>query len=251
MTTSQLADALVAHPFFTNQIMAGRITSEEQAAVLLDNFGLKADGIPDSAGSQAQAYFTSLINSGVGFGQIVYQAVKYLSESPAVEFRETARLLDEKAIVAGDYSREHSSDDLSELQHVLYGVIICDPAACDPVDNNFTLTNSLDNVSGTSRSDTIIGDNVSINSFDTIDGGGGIDIFKVFELFDAATSPLPVITNVETIYFLKLANADQNFSALAQATTGINRIEIGDASLLDGKTITTTSDRHCSQSDTQ
>lgn len=242
MTISQLADTLATHPFFTDRMMAGRATTESQVAVLMDNFELMVDDTSTSAGSQAQAYFTNLISSGVGFGQIVYQAVKYLSDTPAPEFWRTAGLLDEKAVVAGDYSREHSSDDLSVLQNVLSGVFYSDPGLYDPVPSGtFVLTAGPDTIVGYDYSDTIIGDNTSINNSDRIDGGNGIDVFKVFVSFNAATNQLPTISNVETIYFISLEDMDQDFSALTQATTGIDKIIIGNASTLNGKTITTTS----------
>lgn len=50
----------------------------------------------------------------------------------------------------------------------------------------FTLTNSTDNIAGTTGNDTFIGDNVSTSAGDTIVGGAGEDTLK---LFGTATSP--------------------------------------------------------------
>ncbi|NCU38326.1 hypothetical protein EOL96_04700 [Candidatus Saccharibacteria bacterium] len=50
----------------------------------------------------------------------------------------------------------------------------------------FTLTNSTDNIAGTTGNDTFIGDNVSTSAGDTIVGGAGEDTLK---LFGVATSP--------------------------------------------------------------
>ena len=103
MTIRQLADFLAAHTLFVNDIMGGKITTDAQVAVLMENFGVVADNNdPTSAGSQAQAYFTQQIEAGVGFGQIVYDAVTYLSVSPAVEFTAAATLLANKTLVAAD-----------------------------------------------------------------------------------------------------------------------------------------------------
>ena len=71
MTISQLADALAAHTLFTNTIMAGKVTTEAQVEVLMNNFGLVADSDPASAGSQSHEYFHQQIEAGVGFGKIV------------------------------------------------------------------------------------------------------------------------------------------------------------------------------------
>ena len=74
MTIRQLADFLAAHTLFVNDIMGGKITTDAQVAVLMENFGVVADSNdPQSAGSQAQAYFAQQIDAGIGFGQIVDQ----------------------------------------------------------------------------------------------------------------------------------------------------------------------------------
>lgn len=256
MTTSQLADALAGNTLFTNGIMGGKVTVEEQVDVLLHNFGLAADSDAASAGSQASAYFTQLVNDGVGFGNIVFQAVTYLSGTPATEFAATATLLANKAAVAAAYSSSHSSSVLSELQNVLSSVqgdhVYTDAEAKaiadggTPSTSTFALTTGTDNVSGTSANDTIIGEFnataalTTIGASDQINGGGGADTFKVFGNFDAATTILPSsISSIENLYLAKLADATQNLSTLTKAATGIEKIEVADASLVNGRTITT------------
>lgn len=110
----------------------------------------------------------------------------------------------------------------------------------------FTLTTGTDNIPGSSDNDTILGEFsaeaslTTINPADEIGGGGGADTFKVFGNFDAATTVLPTsISSVETLHLAKLANAAQDLSTLTKAVTGIEKIEVGDASLLNAKTITT------------
>lgn len=163
MTINQLADALAVHPFFTNGIMAGKVNADMQAAVLVKNFGLVTDNSATSAGSQAFKYFKDAIDAEIGFGQIVYQAIEYLSGSPAPEFSEAAALLANKVLVADDYSKTHSSLDLRQLQAVLSDVtskdpypIPCDPASCDPflTDAQFMKTN----ITSTSHEDWFSGE---------------------------------------------------------------------------------------------
>ena len=255
---AQLADALAANSLFTNNVMAGKVTTDAQAAVLMNNFGLVADSTSTSAGSQALAYFKGAIDAKVGFGKIVYDAVTYLSGSPAAEFATAATLLANKALVAAAYSETHSSSDLSVLQNVLSAVTgtaaytSADVAAIlagsgASAGTSFSLTTATDTVNGTSANDTIIGEfNAvtpalqTIGASDQINGGGGTDTFKVFGPFTAATSVLPAsMTNVETLYLASLANAAQNLSAYTKAANGIDKIEVADASLLAAQTITT------------
>lgn len=124
----------------------------------------------------------------------------------------------------------------------------------------FTLTGATDVINSTggtlkgsagtldnSGNDTIIGDlsatPSTIIASDQIDGGTGTDVYKIFGAFTAGTSVTGVVTNVETLYVSTVADADQNFSSLAKAGTGISSIQIADASLLGTgatRTITTT-----------
>ncbi|MDP3662789.1 MAG: hypothetical protein U1D41_16185 [Nitrosomonas sp.] len=209
MTTSQLADALAANTLFTNGIMGGKVTVEDQAGVLAHNFGLAADSDPASAGSQAVAYFTQLINDGVGFGNIVFQAVTYLSGTPATEFTDAATLLANKALVADAYSKTASSTDLDTLQGVLSEVpgdhaltaeevaalIGEDPDGGTP-GTTFTLTGTTDALTGTANNDIFIGDNSSASAGDTLVGGGGTDTLKLF-----GTAIVPNFSGIEQVYY--------------------------------------------------
>jgi len=120
MTIKQLANVLASNTLFTNGIMAGKVTTDAQAAVLMNNFGLVADDTTTSAGSQALAYFKAQIDAKVGFGDIVFDAVTFLSGSSVpAEFTTAATLLANKALVAASYSASTSSSDLSVLQNVV------------------------------------------------------------------------------------------------------------------------------------
>ncbi len=264
ITVAQLADALAVHPIFTNEVMAGKVTTAAQTGVLLNNFGLSAGNTDaTSADAQAEAFFSSQIDAGVGFGAIVYDAVTFLSGTVGPEFTETQTLLNNKVLVAEAFSAESSSDDLSELQNVLSNVTGTAPFTQEDIDaalegsgsigsgQTFTLTAATDNVIGTSGNDTIIGDltgTATINASDQINGGGGTDTFQIFGAFTAGTSATGVLTNVENLHIANVANAAQNFNTLTKAGQGVEMIEIGNASLLSGQTITTTADQTLSLS---
>lgn len=79
--------------------------------------------------------------------------------------------------------------------------------------STFTLTNSTDSLTGTSGSDTFIGDNVSASAGDTLVGGAGTDVLK---LFGAATKPN--ISGIETVY-LNGNTAGMDISSNADVTT--------------------------------
>ncbi len=239
MTTSQLADALAAHSLFTGTIMAGKVTTSSQVAVLMKNFGLTADSDPASAGSQAQAYFTQQINNNVGFGKIVYDAVQFLSGSVPPEFTTAATLLSNKALVAAAYSESNSSTSLTTLQNILGGVTgtaaftDADVAAAlaaagsgTSVGQTFTLTTGSDSFTGSSGNDTFNASYTSANgmtlqSGDTLAGGAGTDVLNVS--VGAAGTVQPTISGIETV--------SGNFSAGGTisllSATGVSTVESG------------------------
>lgn len=128
MTISQVADFLAAHPLFTNGVMAGRVTTESQVAVLMKNFGLTVGNAdPESADAQAEEYFTNRIIAGDGFGQIVYDAISFLSRDDLpTGFSGTAVLLSKKVAVSEYFSSQSGSSGLSleDLQKVLSAVTV-------------------------------------------------------------------------------------------------------------------------------
>ena len=244
MTTSQLADALAANTLFTNGIMAGKVTVDDQVAVLMDHFGVVADSDPASAGSQAEAYFTAQIESGVGFGQIIYDAVTFLSQDPATlpaEFADTAALLANKALVAELYSRDHSSSDLAQLQSILAGVSASTPTteaeAAEYLNSigegpnageSLALTFGADTFTGGAGNDSFTagvvnnGAGTLVNSLedaDIINGSGGDDTLNV--VLNAATITTPSITDVEII---NIRNIDNDATVDFTDTSGTEQI---------------------------
>lgn len=120
LTEPQLADILAAHPVFTDGIIGNQNSTSSQVAVLMRHYGLEADGVNGSAASQAEAFFTHRIDSGVGFGEIIVEAgVFLLGNSVPEEFIETANLYKNKIMVADVYSASNSPTELETLQQPL------------------------------------------------------------------------------------------------------------------------------------
>lgn len=221
VTLSQLADGLAATNLFQQGIMGGKVTTEEQVAVLMNNFGLTSSNSSLSAVAQAEVFFSVQINAGVGFGAIIHQAVTFLSGAVGPALTETANLLDNKALVAEAYSRNFSSDDLVILQNVLANVTGTAPftqADLDlalagsgsappdsPVGQTFTLTTGVDMITGTSGNDIIEADNTSavkqLTVADQIDGVSGTsDTLKVsLATTDTATGQ-PALNNIDNVW---------------------------------------------------
>lgn len=216
LSTAELSDFLAAHPIFTEGVMAGKVTTEAQTAVLMSNFGLTADDVPGSAASQAEEYFADRIDAGDGFGAIVYDAVQYLSGSPAAEFADVAALLTNKALVAAAYSEDNSSTDLAILQAILSGVTATGPSTPEEISayldsvvtgDTFTLTSGQDTVVAGAGRDTIKGifgsstlsDN-TLTAGDDIDGGSGsLDTLELTAQGITASPGSVTVSNVERI----------------------------------------------------
>jgi hypothetical protein len=122
MSVRDVAKVLVTKSAFTDGVMGSATTPAAQAAILAGHFGLTADGVADSAASQAIDYFTAGIEGGADIGDLVTDAVEFLARTdlPAA-FAETATLLANKAAVAGAYSAiaGNNSTDLAVLQAVM------------------------------------------------------------------------------------------------------------------------------------
>lgn len=234
MTIPQLADFLAAHPLFTNDIMAGRVTTESQVEVLMNNFGVVADDDPASAGSQAHAYFTEQIENNVGFGAIVYEAVSFLSNNPPEEFTEPATLLANKALVAEAFSRTTSSTDLTSLQNVLrnvegtaaYTQADVDQVLAESGSNGqvFALTEGIDILNGTTGNDGFVGDAGTVSAADQINGGTGTDTLTVFAAADlddiGATTSIENLTLVNSPTGFDTSSSSATTVTLDNATTG-------------------------------
>lgn len=251
MTTSQLADALASIPLFTNGILAGKVTVDDQVNVLMNNFGMTADSDATSAGSQAKAYFNQQITNGVGFGKIVFDAVTFLSATTDTKFAVAQTLLNNKALVAAAYSKTTSSSDLSVLQNVLSNVkgdkaytdtdvtdILAGSGSGGTGGKTFTLTERVDNVSGTADNDTVDGSRVTTaagqlqtwNNGDTIDGGAGTDTLfaQLTANVTAASFKNIEVLNVEALaaVTVDLNTGDNTLTTVKSSNSGANNLTV-------------------------
>jgi len=122
-TVAQLADTIAASPAFTSGIMGGKTTTAAQVTEMMSHYGLVADGVAGSPATQAQAFFTSSINAGVGFGAIAVQAASFLlGPSVPAAFTQTANLFKNKIAVADAHSAAIFSDDLATLQAPMFNL---------------------------------------------------------------------------------------------------------------------------------
>jgi len=269
MTIRQLADVLAAHTLFTNGVMGGKVTTVAQVAVLMDNFGL-AVGNTDatSADAQAEAYFTSQIDAGVGFGQIVYDAVTFLSTTTDTAFTTTATLLANKALVAAAYSQSNSSTDLTTLQSVLSNVTGTAPFTADDVADilagipssgqTFTLTTGQDYADTTSSfknggllpsdfkfssgNDTVNAGAGTVGNTDALVDGSTTDSDTLNATLTSGAVATPTIQNIEKLNLtMSIANSGLNFAnvtgAKAVSVTGTANGVVNNLDLTKGVTL--------------
>lgn len=255
-SNEQLADLLAAHSLFKTSIIGGKVTTDEQADVLLSHFGLAADDDPTSAGSQAKEYFLAKLAAGEGFGKIVTDAINYLEGAPAEEFVPTATLLANKVKVASAYSSQAGSTDLILLQTVLSKVTgdreytdadvqkaLADSGVPTGSGQEFSLIVGEDNKSGTAGDDVFTGlvteNNAgnpvdSLESIDKLDGGAGSNDTLTATL--ESGSPAPLLNNIENILVrfagaqtLDLANATGVQAVTVNSSTAAGTVSnIGD-----------------------
>jgi hypothetical protein len=250
MPISQLADILAAHSLFTNNIMAGKVTVEDQVAVLMDNFGLTVGNTDAaSADAQAEAYFTQQIEAGVGFGQIVFDSVTFLSTTTDTAFTTTATLLANKALVAAAYSQSNSSTDLATLQSVLSSVVGTAPYTADDVADilagipsagqTFTLTTGQDYADTTSSfkngglltsdfkfssgNDTVNAGAGTLGNTDALIDGSTADSDTLNATLTSGAAATPTIQNIEKINLtMSIANSGLDFANI----TGVKAISV-------------------------
>lgn len=222
----QLADLLADNVTFKTSIIGGKVTTDEQADVLLSHFGLAADDDPASAGSQAKEYFLAKLAAGEGFGKIVIDAINYLEGAPAEEFVPTATLLANKVKVAAAYSSQAGSTDVALLQTVLSKVTgdraYTDADVQNALDDSgvptgsgqeFNLVVGEDNLTGTAGDDVfkaLVSQNNAgtavntLENIDKLDGGAGSKDTLTATLDGAGAAPL--ISNIENA-FVRFASA--------------------------------------------
>ena len=239
MTTSQLADALAASPVFTTGVLAGKVTVDDQVDLLMKNFGVTADSDPKSAGSQAKAYFSEQLNDDVGLGQIVYDAVTFLSQEPStlpIEFGPASVLLNNKVMVAAAFSKVSTSTDLDVLQNILGNVkgdvpysdkdvtdILKGSGFDGAVGKTFTLTTGLDIPSSTGGNDTYVATDTTYTTGDQINGGSGTDQLSL--TLGVANTAIVTLNSVENVKISDFSGNTVNGSLW----TGVTGIEFANS----------------------
>ncbi len=141
MSFSEIADILVTVPEFRNGVIGTKANSQ-QVAEIMSHFGLVYAETPDAstASGQAQSYFSARLAAGDNWGEIMVDAILFLSlPSTAADplFADTVNLINNKALVAGIFSDANAAPYLSPLnliydvkflQAVLHGVTAQEPS---------------------------------------------------------------------------------------------------------------------------
>lgn len=234
MTLSELARALAATNEFKQDIMGGKVTVEQQVAVLMNHFGVVADDVEGSAASQAHAFFTDSVNAKVDFGDIVYTAVVFLENDTSAEFAPFRDMLNNKAAVAVAHAENSTTiASVAAGQTILTGVTSEGPSTPEEIaehlagvsggTSTFVLTTSADTVTGTAGNDTINGNTADTwTGFDAIDGGAGTDTMNVL-LTGTAVPGASTITNVES---LNINTTGAGFTIDTTSYTGLTAVKV-------------------------
>lgn len=117
----QVGDALDSTVLFTQDII-GNLSEANQVSLIMSHFGLVEGQSTGNDRKLVRDYFTDRLKAGDGWGQIVYDAIVYLSENPDPRFVKAVVLLNNKALVAEIYSQSYAEANINVLQHVLAGV---------------------------------------------------------------------------------------------------------------------------------
>lgn len=172
--------------------------------------------------SQAGAMYTILTNAGAGDVDAIKNKLAVANEfTKALDT--TAEILGysgaNAAEVARTYLQTVNSTEASKtaaLAAVNTTVANVTAAGQGASGQTFTLTNGVDNVTGTSGNDTIVGDNNTASAADQINGGAGTDTLK---LYNSSGNPvLPTISGIENIY-IKSSTADYDVSTISGLTS--------------------------------
>lgn len=250
-TVAQLADTIAASPAFTSGIMGGKTTTAAQVSEMMSHYGLVADGVAGSPATQAEAFFTSSINAGVGFGAIAVQATSFLLDpSVPAAFTQTANLFKNKIAVADAHSAAIFSLDLETLQAPMFnldGTKVLTPAEVTAylVTNGFLVPVSASAVTLNAPLPFPVGaigvpDAFTVN---IVGAGGPLDIGSGFSVTPLDAAGTTAGGNAESFTL----NATGNVNAREIITNGIENLNISSTAELavrfiapDAETITIT-----------
>ncbi len=240
LSLRDLTIALVENPVF-KQVYPTFLTNEEFATQYLTAI---LDGeVSAETMTEAVDAVTALLNAGESRGAVVYEIINFLSgvSSDDETFGAAATNLANKVEVAEAYSVDtlQSGDTLEELQAVIADVDSTEAsktAALDEVNGtqnsgtNFTLTLGADEITGTTKNDTITSGDIfdgnatfknTLTGLDVIDGAGGTDTLKIFAQDSALTVPTTTkVMNVENV----TVNTVAGFTADMSSWTGLSKV---------------------------
>lgn len=260
MSMLQLSNALANTSAFTIGVMGGKVTATAQTTQLMENFGLTY-GATDAASVGAQAWFMAQINAGRGFGEIIYDAVTALSDSAWVaansDYAGVAAALSNKAAVSEYYSATlgQSSSELATLQAVVAGVTATTPVATPEElaaaigatgGKVFTLTTSVDTLTGTASNDTFTAQDTyvgaawtnTLSGLDVLNGGAGVDTLNVFDQNSAINVSGSNVSNIEVVNLTGAAAVSANTTGW----TGVETLAVKQAGGAVGLTAAATTD---------
>ncbi len=234
-TISQLAANLSATAEF-KAIYPTFMTNEEYAAKVVANLLTEAS---TEAKAEATTVLTAAINGGLTRANAMVEAIKFVgaTESTNASFGSSAAAFDNKVSVAIYYSVDKalSASTLADLQAIVNGVtsdaatVTSAKATVDGTANvgtTFTLTSTIDSVTGGAGNDTFNGTQTTaaaatFTALDAIDGGLGNDTLKVVQTAALDTTALGGITvkNVENVELTSGAAVTANTTAWTGVTS--------------------------------
>lgn len=192
--------------------------------------------------SQAQASWTIQQSAGPGDAAAVQNKLT-AAQAFTAQIDTTAEIQGYQGAAAADSARKFLAavtQDNATATAAVNGAAAAVVAATSVgvVGTTFTLTAGIDNLVGDGGNNVFLADGATSSAADQVNGGSGTDTFKTF---DTSAAKLASLTNIEVLEFAgQVANAHLDLSAQTLATTGVAKVVLDDASLLNGKAVTTT-----------
>ncbi|WP_163649481.1 DUF4214 domain-containing protein [Modicisalibacter sp. 'Wilcox'] len=220
--------------YWTNEIDSGALTLEQLRANIVNEQPEYANGLGTMSRAQVVAslyenlfdrapdsdgldYWVNGGGSGVNADQLVLALVNGAVAQDTLALDNKVEVAQYYTANAGDnFSADAAEAAIANVDGSLQSVQDA-KAEIDSgsVSNGqtFTLTDGIDNLSGTATDDTFIGDDTSANAGDTIDGKAGTDTLKLFN-----TTALGNISGIENVV-INGSNGTVNVANNADVTT--------------------------------
>lgn len=192
--------------------------------------------------SQAQASWTIQQSAGPGDAAAVQNKLT-AAQAFTAQIDTTAEIQGYQGAAAADSARKFLAavtQDNATATAAVTGAAAAVSAATSVgvVGTTFTLTTGIDNLVGDGGNNVFLADGATSSAADQVNGGSGTDTLKTF---DTSAAKLASLTNIDVLEFAgKVVNADLDLSAQTLAKTGVAKVVLDDASLLNAATVTTT-----------